>query len=417
MSRRPFMKTVTALIAAATLHFSAGEAHSSELNIFTIERSKFPQFQRAAQAGGWTASKYVDKLNRDVESLATDNDAQRAAAAFATELGVDMVVGLCEAGPKTCAGGVVGVGAALAVVLPIIFSFKNSNVTIFVANNTDTTLYLEDEYVPYGRMAYWPARKAIPARTRNKVHLGIFVFEKKFGLFGTNGAIQMETTRNGKLKIGYGIPYRDIALIQNKSRCAVSVDRSPYESLRGFTDTLIERYSGSELRSHNNSYVEDGRNYQTACGLTDTSGEFPSMLVSYSETGPSGHVGSTQTDLERRRSRTPTRTTPTAPTGSANIGGTVAGIGAATVGAAFANIYGSFFDKTANAGIPGFNQETVNNVPLQTCMRLCVERSWCKSVDYERAATNCYLQPVNRFEQSLKTTYPGNPYDHYHRKQ
>jgi len=71
------------------------------------------------------------------------------------------------------------------------------------------------------------------------------------------------------------------------------------------------------------------------------------------------------------------------------------------------------FIRTANAGIPGYNQETHNNVSLSQCQSLCIERSWCKSIDFERAANRCYVQPIGQNETNLRTNYPGNPYDHY----
>ncbi len=76
---------------------------------------------------------------------------------------------------------------------------------------------------------------------------------------------------------------------------------------------------------------------------------------------------------------------------------------------------GGRFVVTKNAGIPGFNDETHENVSLEACQNLCTDRSWCKSLDYERAVAKCFLQPVTKFEHSLRTDYPGNPYDHYHR--
>lgn len=73
------------------------------------------------------------------------------------------------------------------------------------------------------------------------------------------------------------------------------------------------------------------------------------------------------------------------------------------------------FRMTPNAGIPGSNQETHRNVSVQSCLALCNQRPWCKSADYERAAATCFLQPVNAAQKPLRTTYPGNPYDHYHK--
>jgi len=66
-----------------------------------------------------------------------------------------------------------------------------------------------------------------------------------------------------------------------------------------------------------------------------------------------------------------------------------------------------------NAGIPGYNKEVVNNISLERCKQICKERSWCKSVDYERKVGRCYVQNANKSDAPLKTNYSGNPYDHY----
>jgi hypothetical protein len=71
------------------------------------------------------------------------------------------------------------------------------------------------------------------------------------------------------------------------------------------------------------------------------------------------------------------------------------------------------FVMVPNAGIPGYNNETHGDVSAEECLQICRDRDWCRSVDYERAARVCYVQPVNRDEVELNTNYPGNPYDHY----
>lgn len=76
----------------------------------------------------------------------------------------------------------------------------------------------------------------------------------------------------------------------------------------------------------------------------------------------------------------------------------------------------NIFSKIPNAGIPGHNRETHEGVSVQTCLHLCSGRSWCMSADYERTTGKCFLQPVGRYEEKLRTDYPGNPYDHYHLK-
>lgn len=71
------------------------------------------------------------------------------------------------------------------------------------------------------------------------------------------------------------------------------------------------------------------------------------------------------------------------------------------------------FVLVRDAGIPGHNDEVLNGVALSACQAACVDREWCKSVDYERGPGTCYLQGVSMYEAELRRDYPGNPYDHY----
>ncbi len=43
------------------------------------------------------------------------------------------------------------------------------------------------------------------------------------------------------------------------------------------------------------------------------------------------------------------------------------------------------FSVAANAGIPGYNDETLGSQSAAACMAACSSRDWCKSADYERA--------------------------------
>ncbi|WP_422375285.1 PAN domain-containing protein [Roseibium sp.] len=72
------------------------------------------------------------------------------------------------------------------------------------------------------------------------------------------------------------------------------------------------------------------------------------------------------------------------------------------------------FGMVANAGIPGHNQESFPGMTLDICKSICVQRPWCKSIDFDRTNGACYVQPVAQEDVgSLRTDYPGNPYDHY----
>jgi len=72
------------------------------------------------------------------------------------------------------------------------------------------------------------------------------------------------------------------------------------------------------------------------------------------------------------------------------------------------------FGMVANAGIPGHNQESFPGMTLEICKSICVQRDWCKSIDFDRGNGACYVQPVAEEDVgSLRTDYPGHPYDHY----
>lgn len=70
----------------------------------------------------------------------------------------------------------------------------------------------------------------------------------------------------------------------------------------------------------------------------------------------------------------------------------------------------------ANAGIPGYNTLIINNSSIAACQHTCEGHSWCESIDYDRSLQRCYLQNVSEDKVSLKTDYPGHPYDHYYLK-
>jgi len=74
---------------------------------------------------------------------------------------------------------------------------------------------------------------------------------------------------------------------------------------------------------------------------------------------------------------------------------------------------GPNWSTVRNAGIPGQNRETVTDIGLPSCKVLCELKDWCESVDYERDAGTCFLQPVGQDTKALRTDYPGDPYDHY----
>ncbi len=71
------------------------------------------------------------------------------------------------------------------------------------------------------------------------------------------------------------------------------------------------------------------------------------------------------------------------------------------------------FVVVPEAGIPGYNDETLVAASAAQCMNACNGRDWCWSADYERATGACFLQPVGYYDVPLRYDYPGNPYDHF----
>ncbi len=74
------------------------------------------------------------------------------------------------------------------------------------------------------------------------------------------------------------------------------------------------------------------------------------------------------------------------------------------------------FDRTADAAIPGYNVERLNNVSPEQCAQACLDdgRPWCLSFDYHKNTQACDLSDKRGADVGgLKTDYPGNPYDHY----
>jgi hypothetical protein len=71
------------------------------------------------------------------------------------------------------------------------------------------------------------------------------------------------------------------------------------------------------------------------------------------------------------------------------------------------------FVVVPEAGIPGYNDETLHAPSAAHCMNACSGREWCWSADYERATGTCYLQPVDYYDVPLRYDYPGHPYDHF----
>lgn len=76
------------------------------------------------------------------------------------------------------------------------------------------------------------------------------------------------------------------------------------------------------------------------------------------------------------------------------------------------------FDVTRNAAISGHNNLHLSNVSPEDCARACRDEKnfVCRSFDYYKHEDACDLSTQSAASTSLKTDYPGNPYDHYARR-
>jgi hypothetical protein len=75
--------------------------------------------------------------------------------------------------------------------------------------------------------------------------------------------------------------------------------------------------------------------------------------------------------------------------------------------------YSKMYRHFENAAISGHNNEKLKNVSVEQCKTACNDRNWCQSFDYDKNRSQCDLSDVNQRTVTLKTDYPGNPYDHY----
>ena len=69
-----------------------------------------------------------------------------------------------------------------------------------------------------------------------------------------------------------------------------------------------------------------------------------------------------------------------------------------------------------NAAISGYNNEQLTGVTPEACAAACTSSTrvaWCRSFDYDKTASKCDLSDKSALDVGLKTTYSGNPYDHY----
>ena len=76
---------------------------------------------------------------------------------------------------------------------------------------------------------------------------------------------------------------------------------------------------------------------------------------------------------------------------------------------------GGTWTRTASAALSGHNDAKAYGT-VDDCKAACIDRPFCKSFDYDKDQRSCDLSDSSAGRDgvaSLRTDYPGNPYDHY----
>jgi len=69
---------------------------------------------------------------------------------------------------------------------------------------------------------------------------------------------------------------------------------------------------------------------------------------------------------------------------------------------------------TPDAAISGHNNQRLSGATIASCAAACHAESWCKSFDFHKNEGKCDLSDKSASDVGgLKTSYKGNPYDHY----
>lgn len=72
----------------------------------------------------------------------------------------------------------------------------------------------------------------------------------------------------------------------------------------------------------------------------------------------------------------------------------------------------SQFTKLPNQAISGYNKENYQATTPEACALLCLDRSWCNSIDYNHDDKSCFLQD----NPPATATYSTTIWDNYKRK-
>ncbi|MEM1087279.1 MAG: hypothetical protein AAGH90_06085, partial [Pseudomonadota bacterium] len=238
---------MSASILAFTLPSTGrAQAEPEPIALMELDKAAYTAYRQASRAGGRIARDYIEGMaTADVErghSAEENADRQQYYKDQVTAFGISgvqatigivfasyhggAVVGAATAGATSASAAAAGTAAAakavavtggafavvIAAALPIVFSAQESHVTILIANNTDSPLYIRnaetDSYLDSGRMVDWSedpitGGTLIPSRRENAISLGVLRFEKKFGANGAIGATRLKNFRGASIDIGH----------------------------------------------------------------------------------------------------------------------------------------------------------------------------------------------------------------------
>ncbi len=245
------------------------------IGLTNSEISKFEQISKGEKGfGELNIGAKVHQIAQKLRDLPNTNDDELEAAAILGGISIEATIDFAAAGPVGAAVGVALFGTINAIAQPLIFSATDYNNTIFVANYSDKPIKISDHYLYSGRYTFGPKDGIIPGRSKDRVYVGVFVFEKKFGLFGTEGALEFGAYDNmPKVQIGYSLPYRDKVAIQHKNKCAVAVGSS--KSLEDFFDEKVGYDSSKGIGKASHS----AKGLQAYARINSTTNEFTQTFV------------------------------------------------------------------------------------------------------------------------------------------
>ncbi len=216
----------------------------------------------------------IHQISEKLSKLSNSNEDELEAAVTLGSISIEATVDFAAAGPVGAAVGLGIFGTINAIAQPLIFSATDYNNTIFVANYSNKPIKISDHYQYSGTYTYGPKDGVIPGRTDDKIYVAVFVFEKKFGLFGTEGTIEFGAYDDmPKVQVGYSLPYRDQIAIRHKNKCAVQIGSN--QSLEDFYDNKVGYDSSIAIEKANAS---SGR-LSAYARISSTTEEFTQMFV------------------------------------------------------------------------------------------------------------------------------------------